>query len=365
MASNYDVVIVGGGIGGLSLAAALAGKCTVALVEAEQSLAFHTSSRSARQLIPSYGPAVVQDLTVRTLEMLAERDAQAAEPILTPRGFMLVGDEETVRAEASGNMHPISHDQAMQLCPALIPDSFTAAGLDDGSFGCNAPLLLEEHRRTAEAAGVDIITGAKVHSAQRLGSGWQVGAGTEGFQSGVVVNAAGAWADELAVISGVEKLGLQPYRRTAAIVNVENPLTPETPMVCAADDTFYFRAEGSQVLISPSETVPSGAEDAKPYPGDVEALISRLNAVTSLGIRSVDRAWTGLRTEAADGIPVVGFDAEAPGFFWLAGQGGYGFQTSSAMAELAAALILGGIEADSPESRTAEQLAAVRWSIRR
>ncbi|MCP1413196.1 FAD-binding oxidoreductase [Paenarthrobacter sp. A20] len=365
MASNYDVVIVGGGIGGLSLAAALAGKCTVALVEAEQSLAFHTSSRSARQLIPSYGPAVVQELTIRTLEMLAERDAQAAEPILTPRGFMLVGDQETVRAEASGNMHPITHQEAMQLCPALNPDSFTAAGLDNGSFGCNAPLLLEEHRRTAEAAGVDIITGAKVHSAQRLGSGWQVGAGTEGFQSGVVVNAAGAWADELAVISGVEKLGLQPYRRTAAIVNVENPLTPETPMVCAADDTFYFRAEGNQVLISPSETVPSGAEDAKPYPGDVEALISKLNGVTSLGIRSVDRAWTGLRTEAADGIPVVGFDAEAPGFFWLAGQGGYGFQTSSAIAELAASLILDHVAADSPESRTAEQLAAVRWSIRR
>ena len=365
MASNYDVVIVGGGIAGLSLAAALADRCTVALVEAEQSLAFHTSSRSARQLIPSYGPAVVQELTRRTLHLLGERDARAAEPILTPRGFMLVGDESTVQAEASGNMHAITHDEAMQLCPALKPDSFTAAGLDDGSFGCNAPLLLEEHRRTAEAAGVDIISGAKVHSAQRLGSGWQVGAGTEGFQSGVVVNAAGAWADELAVISGVEKLGLQPYRRTAAIVNVQTPLAPETPMVCAADDTFYFRAEGNQVLISPSETVPSGAEDAKPYPGDVETLIAKLNTVTSLGIGSVERAWTGLRTEAADGIPVVGFDAEAPGFFWLAGQGGYGFQTSSAIAELAAALILGEVQDDSPESRTAEQLAAVRWSIRR
>ncbi|MFJ5955663.1 NAD(P)/FAD-dependent oxidoreductase [Paenarthrobacter sp. NPDC092416] len=365
MASNYDVVIVGGGIAGLSLASALAGKCSVALVEAEQTLAFHTSSRSARQLIPSYGPPVVQDLTIRTLEMLAARDAQAAEPILTPRGFMLVGDAETVRAEASGNMHPITHDEAMHLCPALNPDSFTAAGLDNGSFGCNAPLLLDEHRRTAEAAGVDIITGAKVHSAQRLGSGWQLGAGTEGFQSAVVVNAAGAWADELAVISGVEKLGLQPFRRTAAIVNVENPLTPDTPMVCAADDSFYFRAEGSQVLISPSETVPSGAEDAKPYPGDVEKLVTKLNDVTSLGIRSVDRAWTGLRTEAADGVPVVGFDAEATGFFWLAGQGGYGFQTSSAIAELAAGLILGSVERDSPESRTAEQLAAVRWSIRR
>ncbi|MDI2036201.1 NAD(P)/FAD-dependent oxidoreductase [Paenarthrobacter nitroguajacolicus] len=365
MASNYDVVIVGGGIAGLSLAAALAGKCTVALVEAEQSLAFHTSSRSARQLIPSYGPPVVQELTVRTLELLAARDAQATEPILTRRGFMLVGDEERVQAEASGNMHRISHAEAMELCPALNPDSFTAAGLDNGSFGCNAPLLLEEHRQSAVAAGADIITGAKVHSAQRLGSGWQVGAGTEGFQSGVVVNAAGAWADELAVISGVEKLGLQPFRRTAAIVNVEKPLPPETPMVCAADDSFYFRPEGNQVLISPSEHVPSGPEDAKPHPGDVGKLIANLNNVTTLGIHSVERAWTGLRTEAADGIPVVGFDAEAPGFFWLAGQGGYGFQTSSAIAELAAALILGAVEAESPESRTVEQLAAARWSIRR
>lgn len=365
MASNYDVVIVGGGIAGLSLASALAGKCSVALVEAEQSLAFHTSSRSARQLIPSYGPAVVQDLTVRTLELLKGRDAELPEPVLSPRSFMLVGEEEIVRAESSGNMHTITHTEALRLCPVLRPESFSAAGLDTGSFGCNAPLLLEDHRRRAETGGADIITGARVHSAQRLGSGWQLGAGTEGFQSAVVVNASGAWADELAVISGVEKLGLQPFRRTAAIVDVAQPLGPDTPMVAAADDTFYFRPDGGQVLISPSETVPSRAEDAKPYPGDVENLIARLNSLTTLGIRSVDRAWTGLRTEAADGVPVVGFDAEAPGFFWLAGQGGYGFQTSSAIAELAAGLILGTLDADSPESRTAEELAAVRWSIRR
>ncbi|MBO1266413.1 NAD(P)/FAD-dependent oxidoreductase [Arthrobacter cavernae] len=375
MASNYDVVIVGGGIAGLSLASALAGKCSVALVEAEQSLAFHTSSRSARQLIPSYGPPVVQELTVRTLELMKARDAELPEPVLSPRSFMLVGEEEIVRAESSGNMHAITHAEALRLCPVLKPESFSAAGLDTGSFACNAPLLLEDHRRRAEAGGVDIITGARVHSAQRLGTGWQLGAGMEGFQSAVVVNAAGAWADELAVISGVEKLGLQPFRRTAAIVDVEQPLSPDTPMVAAADDTFYFRPDGGQVLISPSETVPSRAEDAKPYPGDIDKLIDKLNSLTTLGIRSVDRSWTGLRTEAADGVPVVGFDAEARGFFWLAGQGGYGFQTSSAIAELAAALILGelsGQPASPPagteqslESRTAEELAAVRWSIRR
>ncbi|BAS13240.1 hypothetical protein AHiyo8_15430 [Arthrobacter sp. Hiyo8] len=113
MAANYDVVIVGGGIAGLSLASALAGQCSVALVEAEQTLAYHTSSRSARQLIPSYGPAVVQELTVRTLELMAARDAGLPVPVLKPRSFMLVGDEATVKAEASGHMHPITHAEAL------------------------------------------------------------------------------------------------------------------------------------------------------------------------------------------------------------------------------------------------------------
>lgn len=370
MSATYDVVIVGGGIAGLSLASALAGKCRVALVEAEQTLGYHTSARSARQLIPSYGPPVVQELTMRTLELIGTKEGTRPEPVLSPRRFMLIGDEEAVQQQASGFMHRISHAEALEICPALKPDSFEAAGLDSGSFACNASLLLEDHRERAVEAGVDIITGARVHSAQRLGSGWELGAGQEGFEAAVVVNAAGAWADELAVLSGVEKLGLQPYRRTAAIVDVEHPLPQGCPMVAAAG-SFYFRPDGRrQVLISPSETVPSAPEDARPYPGDIEALITRLNTVTTMGIGNVSRAWTGLRTEASDGIPVVGFDAEATGFFWLAGQGGYGFQTSSAIAELAAELILAGqgsaqpLPADSPASRTAAALAATRMSIR-
>ena len=374
MSANYDVVIVGGGIAGLSLASALAGKCSVALVEAEQSLGYHTSARSARQLIPSYGPPVVRELTMRTLELIGIREGTRPEPVLSPRRFMLIGDEEAVQQQASGFMHRISHAEALKLCPALKPDSFSAAGLDSGSFACNASLLLEDHREWAVEGGVDIITGARVHSAQRLGSGWELGAGQEGIQAAVVVNAAGAWADEFAVLSGVEKLGLQPYRRTAAIVDVDHPLPQGCPMVAAADESFYFRRDGGQVLISPSEHEPSGPEDAQPHPGDVEALIARLNTLTTLGIRGVRQAWTGLRTEAADGIPVVGFDAEAPGFFWLAGQGGYGFQTSSGIAELAAELILAGPSVGqrawgeeaglSPASRTAAALAATRWSIR-
>jgi glycine/D-amino acid oxidase-like deaminating enzyme len=121
---------------------------------------------------------------------------------------MLIGSEDAVRAEAGGTLQPITHARALELCPVLVPESFAAAGLDEGSFGCDARLLIADHRARAEAAGADIITGARVHSAQRLGSGWEIGAGQEGFQAAVLVNAAGAWADELAVISGVEKLGL-------------------------------------------------------------------------------------------------------------------------------------------------------------
>lgn len=366
MAAYVDVLIVGGGIAGLSLAAELAQHCTVALVEAEQELAYHTSSRSARQLIPSYGPPVVQELTRDTLALIAADDAESQHPVLTPRSFMLIGTEAGVAAHGSNQMAPVTIDEALRLCPALLPDSFEAAGLDMGSFGCNAPLLLERHRHVALAAGAEIITGARVHSAQRLGSGWRVGAGVDGFDATVVVNAAGAWADELAVISGVEKLGLQPYRRTAAIAAVDHPLPAQSPMVAAADDSYYFRPDGGDVLISPSETVSSGPEDAKPRAGDVERLVDRLNNVTTLGITGVRRAWTGLRTEAADGIPVAGFDAEAPGFYWLAGQGGYGFQTSAAMAQLAAGQIRAHLSGESrPESQTTRALAATRWSNRR
>ncbi len=367
MVANYDVVIVGGGIAGLSLASILAGECSVAVVEAEQELAYHSSSRSARQLIPSYGPQVVQELTVRTLELMAVRDDErGSERVLSPRGFMLIGSAADVAAKSSGAMEPISHAEAMVLCPALRAEAFEAAGLDSGSFACNAPLLIEDHRQLALAAGADILTGARVHTAQPIGSGWQVGAGQEALQAGVLVNAAGAWADELAVVSGVERLGLQPYRRTAAIADVVNAPAPAATMVAAADDSFYFRPEDGGVLISPAESEPSAAEDAQPRPGDIDRLVKRLNQDTTLGITGIRRAWTGLRTSPVDGIPVVGFDAEARGFFWLAGQGGYGFQTSSGIAEFAAGLILGNRAAGvpGPESRTAQLLNPSRLSVR-
>ncbi|GAA2200527.1 FAD-dependent oxidoreductase [Sinomonas flava] len=369
---DVDVLIVGGGIAGLSLAAELAGKCRVALVEAEPSLAYHTSARSAQQLIPSYGPAPVQDLTRRTLAKLAgAADAGSAaggRPLVWPSRFMLVGTWADVGQASHAGMQPLRRDQARTLVPQLREDAFEAAALDSDSVRVDAAALLAYHEERARAGGVEIQVGSPVHTAQRVGEGWLVGAGAEGFHAANVVNAAGAWADDLAILFGVERLGLQPYRRTAAIVSLAEPLDPDLPMVAAADNTWYFRPDEAGALVSPSEAEPSRAEDAVPRPGDIEATLELIRSVADLRVTGIVKAWTGLRTSPKDGLPVLGFDPEGPGFFWLAGQGGYGFQTSSALAEDAAAALLAGPDAlrsgASPVSETQRALDPHRLSVR-
>ncbi|WP_369046989.1 NAD(P)/FAD-dependent oxidoreductase [Sinomonas sp. P10A9] len=366
---DVDVLIVGGGIAGLSLASQLAGKCRVALVEAEPSLAYHTSARSAQQLIPSYGPEPVQDLTRRTLAVLADAVDDAGRRLAWPSRFLLVGTAAQVEAEAHGGMRRLTPDEARTLAPNLRAGAFEAAALDTESVRTDALALLADHEARARAGGVTIHPGSPVHTAQRVGEGWLVGAGAEGFHATNVVNAAGAWADDLAILFGVERLGLQPYRRTAALVSLAQPLDPDSPMVCAADDSWYFRPDEAGALVSPSESEPSRAEDAVPRPGDVERTIELIRRVADLPVTGIIRAWTGLRTSPQDGLPIMGYDPEAPGFFWLAGQGGYGFQTSSALAEDAAGQLLAGQQAvrtgEHPVSETARALDPHRLSVRR
>ncbi|WAP51087.1 FAD-dependent oxidoreductase [Arthrobacter sp. ATA002] len=360
---STDVLVVGGGIAGLSLASALAGRTGVLVAEAEQTLGYHTSSRSARQLIPSYGPGVVQDLTLRTLALIRALEVHLPEPVLTPRSFLLVGSEENVRDRASGHMHPIMPAEMQALAPELKPGLFAAAGLDTTSVACNTDALMDYHRRRILDRGGKILTGHPVRAAELKGEAsetgtsdhggsWVTTAGALHIRSKVVVNAAGAWADQVAGLYGARPRGLQPYRRTAAVVDVGHPLPAGAPMVADAGDSFYYRPEGRRVLISPSESEASGPMDAQPRQEDIAALITRINSVTTLGITGAVKCWTGLRTEAADGLPVVGYDDGVPGLFWLAGQGGYGFQTSSGIAELAAALLLG----QEPETAAVQAL---------
>ena len=307
-----DVLITGGGIAGLSLACGLAPFSSVVLVEAEPTLGYHTSSRSARQLIPSYGPEPVLDLTRRTLELLADVQSSVGLPLTAPRSFLLVGSAADVEAKAGASMRRVSHAEVLELCPQLRPEAFDAAAIDTDCVGTDTDLLLEYHRGSAHDDGAIIVTKAPVTSGRFDGTGWSVRAGYRSITAGVVVNAAGAWADAVARLCGVAPQGLVPLRRTAAIVVAYHAPRVGTPMVAAADDSFYYRPDVDGVLISPCKTEPAEPGDAKPHPGDVERLIDHFTEVTILGITSIIRSWTGPRTEHTDS----NFTRAVPGDAW-------------------------------------------------
>lgn len=345
----YDVLIIGGGIAGLSLASELADRrgsgAGVVLVEAEPALAHHTSGRSAEQLIPSYGPAPVRELTGITVARLLDPRPAPPRPLAWPARMVQIGTQEQLRAGTALGSRELSRAELLELCPELAcspADVVEAGRLDDSSVRTDAAALVAWHRDQASAAGVRILTGAPVTGADPVGEGWQVHAGTHRFRTRRVVDAAGAWADEVAAMFGASRLDLQPLRRTAALVRLAKPLPADHTMVVAADHDWYYRRAGDGALISPAEAVPSEPCDAQPVPEEVEDLVARLNTLTSLGINGIDRAWTGLRTEAPDGVPVCGADPDVPGLVWLAGQSGYGFQTSTAMARAAADVLLDG-----------------------
>ena len=346
---DYDVLIIGGGIAGLSLAWRLTPELSVVVVEAESSLAFHSSSRSARQMQPSYGPAPIQELTMRTLAFVEQMSAELPAPILGPRPLLTLGTQTEVAALVARNAHlvQLSHAETMERSPDLRTGAFAAAALDSTAMEVDVPALIEFYRSQAVAAGAVVLTDSRVVSVVPHGSaGLAVTAGVHRLTAAVVVNAAGAWADTVAQLAGVRPRGLVPHRRSAAIVSTEHAVNAAGPMVQPADQSYYYRPDGPHLLISPCESIPAEAGDAQVVAADITELMSRIDAVTTLGITGVVRAWTGLRTHPADGLPVVGFDADVPNFFWLAGQGGYGIQTSAALATFAAALITGTLTND-------------------
>ncbi len=350
-AMDAQILIIGGGIAGLSLAWRLAPHLQVVVAEAEDVLARHTSSRSARQMQPSYGPVVIQELTHRSIAMVQEISGALAAPILAPRPLLTLG----TAAEVAGLLasHPqlqrVDHAEALRLSPDIRPEIFQEASLDDTAMEVDVSALIEFYRSRAVAAGAVILTGAPVSSATSTDGGFEVVLGERRVTAATVVNAAGAWADQVAATFGVRPRGLVPHRRSVAIVSTLKPVNPTGPMVEPADESYYYRPDGEHLLISPCESVPAEAGDAQVVQEDITQLIRRIDAVTTLGISGVVHSWTGLRTHPADGLPVVGFDGGVPGFFWLAGQGGYGIQTSAALATLAAQQIMGQLPAEDAE----------------
>jgi D-arginine dehydrogenase len=369
--TTTDVVVVGGGIAGASIAYELAATRSVVLLEAETALARHSTARSAATYVPGHGAAPVRALTVasgpRFARLAAELDAP---PLLAPRAVLHVAiDAKTEEAltvelaEQAGEpgapvaIHPA---EAHRRCPVLRPGTVRAAAVVEGAADIDTEALHQAYVRGLRRRGGTVRTGAAVTGVQRRGRGWRVQAGADVIDAADIVDAAGAWADVVAGLAGVPRIGLTPYRRTIALARVPEPARLQgpdgsrLPMVVDPCERFYFKQEGDGLLVSPGDETPVEPHDARPDELDVAAGLERVEAVTGLGLRSVRTAWAGLRSFVPDRLPVVGAWPEHPGFWFCAGQGGSGIETAPALAAYAAAVVTGGpLPPDVPLERTA------------
>jgi D-arginine dehydrogenase len=366
-----DVAVVGGGMAGVSVAALLAADRRVLLLEAESQLAYHTTGRSAAVFLESYGGPQVRALTRASrplYDAVPERDPDAT-GLLTPTAELLVADRaglpelDATVAEVP-TLRRLSAAQALRYCPVLSPGWLAGAAVEPGACTIDVMGLHQHFLRTGRRRGLAVRTGVRVLSGRRAGNAWRLETTGGPVAASVVVNAAGAWADVLGAALGARPLGLTPLRRTIAVAPVP-ALDPGWPLVADVAETFYFRPEGTGLLISPAEETPSEPCDARPAELDVARAIENVNAATTLRLRSVSATWAGLRTFAPDRVPVAGWDPDLPGLCWLAGQGGYGIQLAPALAEFTAALVRGE---DTPAALRAEgvdrdALSPGRWKV--
>lgn len=348
---TVDVCIIGGGMGGASVAYHLAPHASVLLLEREAHVAYHSTGRSAALYAPQYGSVLIRRLTRATGPFLRSPPAGFVEaPILSDRGFLTIGRtrqeaelEQTLAvAAATGyELERLSRNDARRLVPSLREDAVDWGLLDPTAMDIDVELLLQGFLKGARANGLSVLTSQVVVTIERDGAHWRVRSADADVRCNVVVNAAGPWADDIAKIAGVTPLGLLPHRRTAFIFDAPTGIsTARWPMVADVTELFYFKPESGRLLGSLAEEVPSPPCDAQPDDYDVAVAVDRIEGVLDFGVQRVSRSWTGLRTFGPDRDPVSGFDAAAPGFYWHAGLGGYGIQTSAALGEFAAGAIL-------------------------
>jgi D-arginine dehydrogenase len=345
-----DIIVIGAGIAGASLAAELAPHAAVLLVEAESQPGYHTTGRSAAFWAETYGGEIIQPLTSASGGWLRRPpEGYSPQGYLSPRGALAIADEagraalEGLVAAFDGTgveLQLLDRAKIEALLPGVRPER--RHGLFEPSCrDIDVAALHGDYLRMARRAGARVVTDARIEEIARVAGGWQLASRDQRFAAGVIVDAAGAWADPVAALAGVRPIGIAPYRRTVSQIEVVPAVSADLPLVIDAAEQFYFKpVAGGRIWLSPHDETPSPPCDAAPEELDIAIAVDRLEHAVDWTIRRIERSWAGLRSFAPDRAPVIGFDPHVAGFFWYAGQGGSGIQTAPAGAVLAAALLL-------------------------
>ncbi len=351
MQQHFDFLVIGAGMAGASVAAELAPHGSVLLLEAESQPGYHTTGRSAALFAPTYGPPAIRALTRASSGFYnAPPPGFAEHPLLQPRGALMMAREDqldTLEAlitemSAEGDVIRMTPAQMRERVP-ILRDAYAAGGmLDDSSQDIDVHSLHQGYLGAMRRHGGRLQTDTGVTNLQYGNSKWSVECEKAAFTADIVINAAGAWAGRLGTMAGAIDIGLVPKRRTAVTVAApEGRDIHDWPAVVDIDEQFYIKPDAGKLLLSPADETPSEPTDAQPEEIDIAICVDRVQSAFDLPVRRLESKWAGLRSFVADKNPVCGFDPGLSGFFWLAGQGGYGIQSAPALSRTAAALVRG------------------------
>lgn len=353
MARAVDVLVIGGGIAGMSMAAKISARAGTVVLERESALGYHSSGRSATFYHFGIGNDAVRGLTAASSPFFeTPPEPYGADRLWQAKAALFISDEARLpqlqtlareMARFTDTVRNVGPDEMLDIVPVLRtgPQDITAGLLDAAGRKLDADALLQANYRALRSTGGSVIFDAEVLSIDRDGKRWRVTTEAESFSAATIVNAAGAWADPVAAMAGVTPLGLRPLRRTIIGFAPPDGMDVSTwPFLKTVyDDGFYMLPDAGRLLASPMDVMPSPPCDVQPEEYDMALAAWRVEEATTLNVARISARWAGLRTFTADQVPTAGFAPDAPNFFWLAGQGGYGLQTSPAMADAAEALI--------------------------
>lgn len=354
---RVDFLIVGGGMAGASAAYELAAHGSVAVLERESQPGYHSTGRSAALYTQTYGHPVVRALTVASWDFYTNPpDGFSEHPLLTPRGVLLIGRADQTAAldrdfaegrRLTPTVERLDRAETLARAPFLNPDYVDGAVWEPEAMDMDVHAIHSGYLRGLKARGGRLVTDAGVTALERRDGLWIASTPAGDFAAPVLVNAAGAWADVLAGMAGARAVGLVPKRRTAITFDpvfadpADGTGLAGWPMTIDVDERFYMKPESGRLLLSPADETPMEPCDVQPEELDIAVAIDRMEQAVRFSVRRITHKWAGLRSFVADKVMVAGYDESVDGFFWLAGQGGYGIQTAPAMGRTAAALATG------------------------